>query len=76
MSGMGRSGRLNQEQMAWLADPQAQNSARTMGGLNSGFASGWNQNTQSRGNSISQLKYLAGPQMQNSYAYVGPDPKN
>src|SRR3989344_3812224 len=45
-----------------------------MGGLNSGFASGWNQNTQSRGSSISQAEYLADPQMQNSYAYARGNP--
>src|SRR3989344_2842170 len=45
-----------------------------MGGSNSGFASGWNGNTQSRGNSISQAEYLADPQMQNSYAYARGNP--
>ena len=54
----------------FLTDPQQMNSARTMGGSNSGFASGWRGNTQSRAGSISQLEYLADPQMQNSYAYA------
>jgi hypothetical protein len=36
--------------------------------LNSAFASGWNGNTPSRGNStFSWAKYLADPQQQNSY---------
>ena len=47
-----------------LSDPQQLNSGRTMGGSNSGFASGWRGNTQSRAGSISQLEYLADPQMQ------------
>ena len=57
-----------------LDDPRSLNSARTMGGLNSGFASGWSGNTQSRGNSISQFEYLADPQAQNSYAYARNNP--
>ena len=54
----------------FLLDPQQLNSGRTMGGSNSGFASGWNQNTQSRGSSISQAEWLADPQIQNSYGYA------
>ncbi|KKW19642.1 MAG: RHS Repeat family [Parcubacteria group bacterium GW2011_GWA2_51_10] len=65
---------LKQEQHELLSDPQQLNSARTMGGSNSGFASGWNGNTQSGGNSISQAEYLADPQMQNSYAYARGNP--
>ena len=45
-----------------------------MDGSNSGFASGWNGNTQSRGSSISQAEYLADPQTQNSYAYARGNP--
>src|SRR3989344_2102266 len=71
---------INQDRVFWqlpsgiLLDPQQLNSARTMGGLNSGFASGWSRNTQSRGSSISQAEYLADPQMQNSYAYARGNP--
>jgi len=57
-----------------LLNPQLQNSARTMGGSNSGFASGWNRNTQSRGNSIPQAEWLADPQIQNSYSYARGNP--
>ena len=58
----------------FFTDPQQMNSARTMGGSNSGFASGWRGNTQSRAGSISQAEYLADPQMQNSYAYARGNP--
>ncbi|WP_292530889.1 SpvB/TcaC N-terminal domain-containing protein [Methylocystis sp.] len=57
-----------------LYNPQSMNAARTMGGLNSTNASGWNGNTRSRGSSISQAEYLADPQMQNSYAYARGNP--
>jgi len=62
------------EQKQSLENPQSLNSARTMGGLNSGFASGWNGNTQSRGSSISQAEWLADPQIQNSYSYARGNP--
>ena len=59
---------------AALSNPQTLNSGRTMGGLNSGFASGWSGNTRSRGNSISQAEWLADPQAQNSYGYARNNP--
>ena len=45
-----------------------------MGGSNSGFASGWRGNTQSRAGSISQAEWLADPQAQNSYGYARNNP--
>jgi RHS repeat-associated protein len=52
-----------------LQDPQSLNTGRTTGGLNSAFASGWNGNTPSRGNStFSSAEYLRDPQTQNSFS--------
>jgi RHS repeat-associated protein len=69
---------LTEDPVFWgkqnLSNPQSLNSARTMGGLNSAFASGWNQDTQSRGPSIFSAEYLADPQSQNSYAYARGNP--
>jgi hypothetical protein len=65
-----------QDQRTFLSGPQQMNSPRTMGGLNSGFASGWNGNTQSRGNSMFLAEYLRDPQQQNSYSYSRGNPIN
>jgi hypothetical protein len=51
------------------------NTGRTTGGLNSAFASGWNGNTPSRGNStFTQNEYLRDPQLQNAYSYSRDNP--
>ncbi len=59
-----------------LTDPQSLNSGRTMGASNSASASGWNGNTQSRGNSIFPAEFLLDPQRQNSYSYARNNPVN
>jgi hypothetical protein len=56
---------------------QQVNTGWTTGGLNSAFASGWNGNTPSRGNStFSRAEYLMDPQQQNSYSYARNNPIN
>jgi RHS repeat-associated protein len=70
---IGNSGQLKQltqqDQNQFLMDPQQMNSPRTTGGSNLASASGWNGNTQSRGNSMfTWAEYLADPQQQNSYS--------
>lgn len=56
----------------FLSDPQLGN--LRMGELSSKVASGWREDLQSRGSSISQAEYLADPQIQNSYAYARGNP--